>query len=80
LFLVLPGTPAADDVELDLVAGGTSCGSAEGTQQFRVKVGYGRNVVIEGRRADRDDSVGLVRCALMIATQTVVRAERDRLW
>jgi hypothetical protein len=79
LFLVLPGTPAADDVELDPVARTIGCGSAEGTQQTLVKVGHRRNVVIEDRRAVTNDNVGLARCTLMIATQTVVRAERDRL-
>jgi hypothetical protein len=75
LFLVLPGTPAAVDVELDSVACSIRCGSAEGTKQSRVKVGHRRNVVIEDRRAVRDGNVGLARCTLMIATRAICRAE-----
>jgi hypothetical protein len=57
LFLILRGTPAALDVELDAVARGIRCGLAEGAKQRWITVGHGRIVVIEDRYAVRDDTV-----------------------
>jgi hypothetical protein len=79
LFLVLRGTPAAIDEELDPVAGGIRCGLAEGTEESWIKVGHGRKFVIEDRHAVRDDTVGLAECTMAVAVQTVVRAVRARL-
>jgi hypothetical protein len=59
LFLVLRGTPAAIDDELDPVVRGIRCRLAEGTEESWIKVGHGRRFVIEDRRAVRDDTVSL---------------------
>jgi hypothetical protein len=61
LFLVLRGTPATIDEELDPVVRGISCSLAQGTEQIRVKVGYTRNVVIKDRRAVGDGTVSLAK-------------------
>jgi hypothetical protein len=79
LFLVLRGTPATIDVELDPVVRGIRCGLAEGTEESWIKVGHGRNFVIEDRHAVRDDTVSLAECTMAVAAQTVVRAVRARL-
>jgi hypothetical protein len=59
LLLVLRGTPAAIDVELDPVACGISCSLAQGTEESWIEVGYTRNLVIEDRRAVGDGTVSL---------------------
>src|SRR3712207_8340692 len=41
-FLVLRGTPAAIDEELDPVACSIRCGLAQGTEESWIKVGHGR--------------------------------------
>ena len=79
LLLVLRGTPAAIDEELDPVARGIRCGLAEGTEERWIKVGHGRKFVIEDRHAVRDDTVSLAKCTMAVAVQTVVRAVRARL-
>jgi hypothetical protein len=61
LFLVLRGTPAASDEELDPVARGIRCSLAEGTEQSGVEIGHGRIFVIEGRRPGRHDTVSLAK-------------------
>jgi hypothetical protein len=57
VILVLAGAPATRDVELDPVACGIGCGSAEGTEQIGVEVGHGRNVVVEDRHPVKDGTV-----------------------
>jgi hypothetical protein len=59
LLLVGRGTPAAVDDELDPVACGMSCSSAQGTEESWIEVGYTRNLVIEDRRAVGDGTVSL---------------------
>ncbi len=59
LLLVLRGTPAAVDEELDPVVRGIGRGLAQGTEQSGVEVGHTRNLVIEDRRAVGDGTVGL---------------------
>jgi hypothetical protein len=61
LFLVLRGTPAAIDEELDTVVRGISCSLAQGTEEGRIKVGYTRNLVIKDRRAVGDGTVSLAK-------------------
>ena len=51
MTLVLWGTPAALDVELDAVVSGILGRFAQGTEESRIKPGYSRNLVIEDRRA-----------------------------
>ena len=59
LFLVLRGTPAAVDEELDAVVRGIRCRLAQGTEESGIEVGHARNLVIEDRRAVGDGTVGL---------------------
>ena len=61
LILVLRGTPATIDDELDPVVRGISCSLAQGTEQIGVEVGYTRDLVIEDRRAVGDGTVGLAK-------------------
>ena len=71
LFLVLRGTPAAIDEELDAVARGIGCSLAQGTEQIWVEVGYTRNLVIEDRRAVGDGTVSLARRTTVLAAKDV---------
>jgi hypothetical protein len=61
LLLVLPGTPAAIDDELDPVACGISCSLAQGTEESCIKLGYTRNLVIEDRRAVGNGTVSFAK-------------------
>jgi hypothetical protein len=61
LLLVRRGTPAAIDVEHDPVAGGISCGLAQGTEESWIEVGYTRNLVIEDRRVVRNGTVSFAK-------------------
>ena len=71
MFLVLRGTPAAIDEELDPVVRGISCSLAQGTEQIWIEVGYTRNLVIKDRRAVGDGTVSL-------AKRTTVLTARPR--
>ena len=70
LFLVLRGTPATIDEELDPVVRGISCSLAQGTEESWIEVGYTRNLVIKDRRAVGDGTVSL-------AKRTTVLTARD---
>ena len=70
LFLVLRGTPAAIDEELDPLVCGISCSLAQGTEESWIKVGDTRNLAIEDSRAVRDGTVRL-------PTRTTVIAAKD---
>jgi hypothetical protein len=72
LILVLRGTPATIDEELDPGVRGISCGLAQGTEQVAVEVGYARNLVIKDRRAVGDGTVRL-------AKRTTVRTRKDEV-
>ena len=61
MLLVRRGTPAAVDVELDVVVCGSSCRLAQGTEQIRVELGYTRNLVVEDSRAVGDGTVSLAK-------------------
>ena len=76
LFLVVRGTPAAVDDELDPVIRGVGCGSAQGTEQSRVKLGHARNLVVEDRRAAGDGTVGLAK-GTAVLVETVLRGRRS---
>jgi two-component system, OmpR family, response regulator VanR len=78
LSLVLRGTPAALDEDLDSFAPSICCGLAEGTEESWIKVGHGRVFVIEYRHALRDDTVSLAKCAMGLAVKTVVWAVLER--
>ena len=75
LFLVLRGTPAAVDVELDPVACGISCSLAQGAEESWIEVGYPRNLVIEDRRAVGDGTVSFAK-RTTLAGRTARRAKR----
>ena len=81
LILVLRGTPATIDEELDPVVRGISCSLAQGTEQIRVEVGYTRNLVIKDRRAVGDGTVSLAKRTTVLgedhgAKTTVLTAGR----
>ena len=71
MFLVLRGTPAAIDEELDPVVCGISCSLAQGTEESWIKVGYTRNLVIEDRRAVGDGTVSLAKRTTVLTAQDV---------
>ena len=84
LILVLRGTPATIDEELDPVVRGISCSLAQGTEQIGVEVCYARNLVIEDRRAIGDGTFSLARRttvlaakARRLAAKTTVLTARD---
>jgi hypothetical protein len=79
LFLVRRCSPAATNVELDPGTRSIRCGLAQGTEEIRIKVGHGRELVIEDRHAVRDDTVSRPERTTAVAVQTVVRGVRERL-
>mgnify|MGYP003288317424 FL=1 len=72
LILVLRGTPATIDEELDPVVRGISCSLAQGTEQIGVEVGYTRNLVIKDRRAVGDGTVSLAKRTTVLTAKTTV--------
>ena len=71
MFLVLRGTPAAIDEDLDAVVGGIDCSLAQGTEESWIKVGYARNLVSKGRRAVGDGTVGLAKRTTVLTAKDV---------
>ena len=71
MFLVLRGTPATVDEELDPVVRGISCSLAQGTEQSWIEVGYTRNLVIKDRRALGDGTVGLAKRTTVLTAKDV---------
>jgi len=61
LILILRGTPATIDVELDAGVCGIRCSLAQRTEQTGVEVGYTRNLVIKDRSAVGDGTVSLAK-------------------
>ena len=78
LFLVLRGTPATIDDELDAVVRCIRCSLAQGTEESWIKVGYTRDRVIKDRRAVGDGTVSLAKrtTALTAGDDTVSLAKR----
>jgi hypothetical protein len=76
-FLVLRGAPAAIDEELDTVARGMSCGSAQRAEESRIEVGDTRNPVIEDRRAAGDGTASLAK-GTTVLSPAGCRAGRER--
>ena len=70
LFLVLRGTPAAVDEELDAVVRGIRCSLAQGPEESGIEVGHARNLVIEDRRAVGDGTVSLAERTTVVAART----------
>jgi hypothetical protein len=77
LILVLRGTPATIDNELDPVVRGISRSLAQGTEQIGVEVGYTRNLVIKDRRAVGDGTVSLAKRTTVLSAKTTVLTARD---
>jgi hypothetical protein len=71
LCLVLRGTPAAVDDELDAVVCGISCSLAQRTEESWIKVGYTRNLVIKDRRALGDGTASLAKRTTVLPTKDV---------
>ena len=72
MLLVLRGTPATIDEELDPVVRGISCSLAQGTEESWIKVGYTRNLGIKDRRAGGDGTVSLAKRATVLTAKTTV--------
>jgi hypothetical protein len=82
LFLVLRGTPATTDDELDSVVRGISCSLAQGTEESWIKFGYTRNLVIKDRRSAGDGTVSLAKRTTVLtanADGTVSLAKRTTM-
>ena len=77
LVLVLRGTPATIDDELDPVVRSISCSLAQGTKQIGVEVGYTRDLVIEDRRAVGDGTVSLAKRTTVLTGKTRVLTGRS---
>jgi hypothetical protein len=73
VLLVLRGTPATVDDELDPVVRGIGRGLAQGAEERRIEVGDTRNLVVEDRRAVGDGTVGLAERPRCSATARRVR-------
>jgi len=71
LCLVLRGTPATIDEELDPIVRGISCSLPQGTEQIEVEVAYTRNLVIKGRRALGDGTASLAKRTTVLPTKDV---------
>jgi len=69
LILVLRGSPATVDEELDPVVRGISRSSAQGTEKSRIKVGYTRNLVVEDRRAVGDGTASFAKRTTVITAE-----------
>jgi hypothetical protein len=79
LILVLRGTPAAIDVELDPAVRGIRCSLAQGTEQIGVEVGYTRNLVIKDRRAVGDGTVSLAKRTTVLTAKATVLTAKTRV-
>ena len=80
LLLVLRGTPAAVDDELDPVVRGIGRGLAQGTDQIWIELGHTRNLVVEDRRAVGDGTVGLAERATVLTAADLGARLRARRW
>ena len=77
LVLVLRGTPATIDEELDPVVRGIGCSLAQGTEESWVEVGYTRNLVSKDRRAVGDGTVSLAKRTTVLTAKTRVLTAKD---
>ena len=79
MLLVLRGTPATIDDELEPLVRGIRRSLAQGAEESWIKVGYTRNLVIKDRRAVGDGTVSLAKRTMVLAAKhdgTVSLAER----
>ena len=77
LILVLRGTPATVDEELDPGVRGIGRSLAQRTEQIGVELGYTRNLVIEDRRAVGDGAVSLAKRTTMLTAETTGLSAKD---
>ncbi len=77
LTLVLRGTPATVDEELDPGVRGISRCLAQGTEESWIEVGHTRNPVIEDRRAVGDGTVSLAKRTTVLTAKTTVLTAKD---
>jgi hypothetical protein len=77
LILVLRGTPAAIDEELDPVVRSIGCSLAQGTEQIGVEVGYTRNLVSKDRRAIGHDTVSLAKRTTVLTAKPTGLTAKD---
>jgi hypothetical protein len=77
LFLVLRGTPATIDEELDPVDRGINRSLAQGTEQIGVEVGYTWNLVIEDRRSVGDCTARFAKRTTVLTAKTTVLTAKD---
>ena len=77
LFLVLRGTPATSDDELDPLVRGIGCSLAQGTEESWIEIGYTRNLVLKDRRAVGDGTVSLAKRTTVLTAKTTVLTAKD---
>ena len=77
LVLVLRGTPATIDEDLDPVVRGIGSSLAQGTEESWVEVGYTRNLVSKDRRAVGNGTVSLVKRTMVLTAKTGVLTAED---
>ena len=77
VLLVLRGTPATVDDELDAVVCRIRRRLAQGTEERGIEAGYSRNRVIEDPRAYGDGTVSLVERITLLTVKTTVLPARD---
>ena len=77
LTLVLGGTPAAVDEDLDPGVRGIGRCLAQGTEESWIEVGDTRNRAIEDRRAVGDGTVSLAKRTTVLAAKTGVLTAKD---
>ena len=71
LSLVLRGTPATSDDELDPLVRGIGCSLAQGTEESWIEIGYTRNLVLKDRRAVGDGTVSLAKRTTVLTAKDV---------
>ncbi len=77
LILVLPGAPAAVEVELDAVVSGIGRGFTKSPEQIGVEVGQAGILVIKGRHAVGKGTVLLGDGTVILGGRTLVVAAND---
>jgi hypothetical protein len=79
LLLVLRGTPATFDEELDSVARGRRRSLAQGSKESGVEVGYTRNPVVDDRRAFGNGPVSFGKRTTVLTASAVLTARTTML-
>jgi hypothetical protein len=77
LILVLRGTPATINIELDPVVHCVRCSLAQGTEQIGIEVGYTRNLVSKDRRVLRNGTVSLAKRTTVPTGKTTLLTAKD---